>query len=81
MIRTSSPSAISRAIQTHLDSAYGEGTTASSTTSVTSSILNYTYENGRRYHAFREGEYILPNDETEQDRLDLVRASCIIEPD
>ena len=34
--------------------------------------MNYTYENGRRYHAFREGEYVLPNDEAEQDRLDLV---------
>ncbi|PGH04798.1 hypothetical protein GX51_03284 [Blastomyces parvus] len=27
--------------------------------------------NGRRYHAFKEGEYILPNDEQEQDRMDL----------
>ena len=31
----------------------------------------YTYENGRRYHAFRAGTYPLPNDEDEQDRLDL----------
>ncbi|KAJ5982560.1 hypothetical protein N7451_012660, partial [Penicillium sp. IBT 35674x] len=29
------------------------------------------YENGRRYHSYDEGEYILPNDEQEQDRLDL----------
>ena len=27
---------------------------------------------GRRYHAFRDGEYPLPNDEQEQDRLDLL---------
>merc|ERR1712098_644308 len=40
-------------------------------TSITSSIRNYQYENGRRYHALREGEYLLPNDEREQDRLDL----------
>ncbi|BDD55982.1 hypothetical protein MAP00_001462 [Monascus purpureus] len=33
--------------------------------------MNYKYENGRRYHSFHEGEYFLPNDETEQDRLDL----------
>lgn len=32
----------------------------------------YTYENGRRYHAFRAGEYPLPNDEIEQDRMDLL---------
>ncbi len=43
----------------------------SDTTSVTSSIFNYTYENGRTYHAYRAGQYLLPNDETEQDRLDM----------
>ncbi|KAI9852159.1 MAG: hypothetical protein M1838_001622 [Thelocarpon superellum] len=41
------------------------------TASLSSSVLNYKYENGRRYHAFREGEYLWPNDESEQDRLDL----------
>lgn len=41
-------------------------------TSLASSIVNYVYENGRRYHAYREGEYPLPNDEQEQDRLDLL---------
>lgn len=35
------------------------------------SILDYKYENGRRYHAFREGSYLMPNDEREQERLDL----------
>lgn len=30
------------------------------------------YENGRRYHAYREGEYPLPNDEQEQERLNLL---------
>ncbi|PTD08172.1 putative methyltransferase tdiE [Fusarium culmorum] len=29
-------------------------------------------DNGRRYHAFREGTYLVPNDEEEQDRMDLV---------
>ncbi|EAW19935.1 class I SAM-dependent methyltransferase [Aspergillus fischeri NRRL 181] len=38
---------------------------ASYTTSITSSAMNYTY------HSFHEGEYVLPNDEQEQDRLDL----------
>lgn len=41
-------------------------------TSVTTSIRDYVYENGRRYHAYREGEYLIPNDEKEQDRLDLI---------
>ncbi|KAL5337989.1 S-adenosyl-L-methionine-dependent methyltransferase [Aspergillus crustosus] len=44
---------------------------ASYTTSITSSAMAYTYENGRRYHSYHEGEYVLPNDEQEQDRLDL----------
>ncbi|KIW19010.1 hypothetical protein PV08_03300 [Exophiala spinifera] len=39
-------------------------------TSLASSVLNYTYENGRRYHAYRAGSYPLPNDEQEQDRMD-----------
>ncbi|ODH22655.1 hypothetical protein ACO22_05482 [Paracoccidioides brasiliensis] len=29
------------------------------------------HQNGRRYHAFHEGAYILPNDEAEQIRMDL----------
>ncbi|KAK9657167.1 hypothetical protein V6Z96_001414 [Aspergillus fumigatus] len=47
----------------------------SETTSLSSSIRNYKYENGRRYHAFREGSYNMPNDEKEQNRLDLVLVS------
>ncbi|KAL3419538.1 methyltransferase domain-containing protein [Phlyctema vagabunda] len=59
---------------------------ASSTTSIGSSILKYREENGRTYHAYKEGKYPLPNDEVsppligldvaniekgEKDRLDL----------
>ncbi|KAH6628145.1 S-adenosyl-L-methionine-dependent methyltransferase [Chaetomium tenue] len=44
------------------------------TASITSSILNYPVENGRRYHAFRAGAYYMPNDDLEQDRLDLSHA-------
>ncbi|KAJ5096448.1 S-adenosyl-L-methionine-dependent methyltransferase [Penicillium alfredii] len=40
--------------------------------SLTSSILTYVYENGRTYHAYRPGTYVLPNDEREQDRLDCI---------
>lgn len=42
------------------------------TTSVTSAIFDYKYENGRRYHSYREGKYVIPNDETEQERLDII---------
>ncbi|KAJ5085771.1 hypothetical protein N7532_010542 [Penicillium argentinense] len=55
-----------------VDSAYqGSLGNASCTDSITSSTFNYQYENGRRYHSYHEGEYVLPNDEQEQDRLDL----------
>ncbi|KAK2811769.1 hypothetical protein FQN50_001807 [Emmonsiellopsis sp. PD_5] len=40
--------------------------------SLISSVVNYNYENGRRYHTFREGAYIFPNDEKESNRLDIV---------
>lgn len=31
--------------------------------SITSSVLDYEFENGRRYHAYKAGSYPLPNDE------------------
>ncbi|KAL0260732.1 hypothetical protein SLS55_004422 [Diplodia seriata] len=42
--------------------------------SLTSSVVAYPVQNGRRYHAYKDGSYILPNDEPEQDRLDLAHA-------
>ncbi|KAK1513138.1 hypothetical protein CTAM01_00534 [Colletotrichum tamarilloi] len=47
------------------------GGTASSTTSVSASILDYRKENGRTYHRYKDGKYSYPNDERENDRLDL----------
>lgn len=41
------------------------------TQSVRSSVYDYKFENGRRYHAFKEGMYFLPNDEPEQERMDI----------
>ncbi|KAE8147860.1 S-adenosyl-L-methionine-dependent methyltransferase [Aspergillus avenaceus] len=34
--------------------------------------LTSLYPNGRRYHAYHEGAYILPNDEQEQERMSIV---------
>ncbi|KAF5716199.1 methyltransferase [Fusarium globosum] len=49
-----------------------EDDAASSTASINSSITAYRTENGRTYHAFRESiNYVLPNDSSEQERLDL----------
>ncbi|KAF5570808.1 methyltransferase like [Fusarium phyllophilum] len=49
----------------------GEGS-SSYMTSLKSSIFSYRYEHGRRYHAFHEGAYLVPNDDEEQNRMDLV---------
>ncbi len=55
------------------DSTCGEDDVSTYTASLTSSVLNFPSENGRRYHAFREGTYVFPNDEPEQDRMDIHR--------
>lgn len=52
------------------DSSLGDDNT-SSTASISSSILKYREENGRTYHAYKDGVYVLPNDSAEQERLDL----------
>ncbi|KAI4095626.1 MAG: hypothetical protein LQ344_001557 [Seirophora lacunosa] len=53
------------------DSAY-DSEVASYTTSITSTITNYKEENGRRYHAYKDGSYVYPNDEQETERLDIM---------
>ncbi|KAB2570832.1 Tam domain methyltransferase protein [Lasiodiplodia theobromae] len=54
------------------DSAFGSDDGRSDLTSLTSSILNYEYKNGRRYSAYKGSKYFLPNDEAECDRSDLI---------
>lgn len=51
--------------------------TRSSSTSINSSILEHSYENGRRYHRYRHGRYPLPNDEAEQNREDMMHAMML----
>ncbi|KAF2396922.1 S-adenosyl-L-methionine-dependent methyltransferase [Trichodelitschia bisporula] len=41
------------------------------TTSLKSSVLNYEYENGRRYGGAGQSKYFIPADEDESNRLDL----------
>ena len=60
-----------------LDDGYETDSNPSVSTSLASSMRNYKYENGRRYHRFREGTYNFPNDEMEQDREDLKHALVV----
>ncbi|KAL0943553.1 umta methyltransferase family protein [Colletotrichum truncatum] len=50
---------------------------SSYTASLTSSVVDYPVDYGRRYHAFRRGAYVLPNDEPEMERLDIVHAMVV----
>jgi SAM-dependent methyltransferase len=58
------------------DTTLGSESSSLRSISVTSSIYNYRYENGRRYHAYQDGKYLLPNDEAEQNRLDFYHHLC-----
>ncbi|KAF9883763.1 hypothetical protein FE257_002829 [Aspergillus nanangensis] len=54
------------------DSICSASSVAATSRSLSSSVRDYYYENGRRYHAYRYGQYPMPNDEEEQDRLALM---------
>ncbi|KAG6121905.1 hypothetical protein E4U14_000718 [Claviceps sp. LM454 group G7] len=53
------------------DSTYGEEASNAST-SIYSSITCYEWKHNRRYHAYQSGSYCFPNDDREQDRLDML---------
>ncbi|KAJ5690522.1 hypothetical protein N7462_004914 [Penicillium macrosclerotiorum] len=54
------------------DSLFDTQSLVGSNLSFASSVRDYSYENGRRYHAYRHGQYPFPNDEEEQERLALM---------
>ncbi|KAF7559365.1 hypothetical protein G7046_g4801 [Stylonectria norvegica] len=56
------------------DAGYESDSVTSGSTSVESSVRDYMFENGRRYHRFREGTYNFPNDDVEQEREDMKHA-------
>ena len=49
--------------------------------SVTSSVLEHEYENGRRYHGWMAGSYPFPNDEAEIERIEKLRIAMEEHPD
>ncbi|KAK5994292.1 Methyltransferase [Cladobotryum mycophilum] len=53
------------------DSAVDAESVVSDTTSLYSDIMRYRFENGRRYHSYRDGQYWGPNDEKQNNQLDL----------
>ncbi|CAK7238586.1 MAG: hypothetical protein STHCBS139747_000002 [Sporothrix thermara] len=53
---------------------YDQQTTASLVGSVTASVSEHVYENGRRYHKYKSGRYPIPNDDTEAVRENVRNA-------
>jgi hypothetical protein len=62
---------------TYSDAGYESDFSSRASTSISSSVRDYAFENGRRYHAFRAGNYQFPNDESEQEREDMKHAMII----
>ncbi|KAK3298490.1 S-adenosyl-L-methionine-dependent methyltransferase [Chaetomium fimeti] len=56
------------------DDGYGTDSNTTASTSLADSVRDYIFENGRRYHRFREGRYNFPNDDVEQQREDMKHA-------
>lgn len=59
------------------DDGYETDTNSASSTSLSSTVRDYVFENNRRYHKFKEGRYLMPNDEPEQEREDMKHAMVV----
>lgn len=62
---------------TSSDAGYETDGAGSVSTSLSSSVRDYAFENGRRYHRYREGAYNFPNDDLEQEREDMKHAMMV----
>ncbi|OHF02013.1 hypothetical protein CORC01_02592 [Colletotrichum orchidophilum] len=54
------------------DSSWGGDEASRASTSLKSVTSSYEWKHGRRYHGYQSGAYNFPNDEEEQDRLDMI---------
>ncbi|KAL2875052.1 hypothetical protein SGCOL_009755 [Colletotrichum sp. CLE4] len=54
------------------DSSWGGDEASRASTSLKSATSTYEWKHGRRYHGYQSGSYNFPNDEEEQDRLDMI---------
>ncbi|DAA77364.1 TPA_exp: hypothetical protein A8136_6624 [Trichophyton benhamiae CBS 112371] len=70
---TSSPTALPLEVDDDHESDYSDELSKYSA-SLTSSVVDYPVVHGRRYHAYCRGRYMFPNDEQENERLDIHHA-------
>lgn len=61
----------SETAQSETDSFFGDEDSAASS-SLKSVALKYEWRHGRRYHGYSSGKYSFPNDDSEQDRLNMI---------
>ncbi|KAF5510897.1 Secondary metabolism regulator LAE1 [Colletotrichum siamense] len=59
------------------DASYSTDDSSTRSTSLSSSVRDYNFENKRRYHKFKEGRYLFPNDDLEQEREDMKHAMIL----
>ncbi|KAI5801256.1 S-adenosyl-L-methionine-dependent methyltransferase [Geopyxis carbonaria] len=55
-------------VRSQYDSCYS---CSDNTTTIASEVTNYKFENGRRYHAYSEGQYWGPNDDQQNNQLEI----------
>lgn len=61
-----------------IDAGYESEQASTGSTSLSSSIQAHTFEDGIRYHRFRDGKYAFPNDANEQNRDDMKHAMTVM---
>ncbi|KAJ0368271.1 hypothetical protein COL26b_010922 [Colletotrichum chrysophilum] len=59
------------------DAGFFTDDSSTQSTSLSSSVRDYNFENKRRYHKFKEGRYLFPNDDLEQEREDMKHAMIL----
>ncbi|KAF4862724.1 Secondary metabolism regulator LAE1 [Colletotrichum siamense] len=59
------------------DAGFSTDDSSTQSTSLSSSVRDYNFENKRRYHKFKEGRYLFPNDDLEQEREDMKHAMIL----
>lgn len=59
------------------DESYGTDRASTASTSISAGVRDYVFENGRRFHKYAEGRYLMPNDEPEQEREDMKHAMIV----
>jgi hypothetical protein len=59
------------------DPGYETASVTGAETSISSSVRDYAFEHGRRYHKYQEGRYLFPNDESEQEREDMKHSMIV----